>query len=174
VTQHPDPSESTDPAAGSQTSPADSLNQPPATGAAAGSSTATQSPPDRVPSRSGGLGVTIALALAASVVVMGIGFVVWKVIGGTEREPKTVEFVIPKGTKTRQKAGEKVVVMPSHLELQVGDRMILRNEDVVRHPIGPYMVRALNEITVVYGAPGVYEGYCPLSDGEQYKIVVTE
>lgn len=35
------------------------------------------------------------------------------------------------------------------------DRMILRNEDVVRHPIGPYMVRALNEITVVYGAPGV-------------------
>ncbi len=174
MTQHPDPSESTDPAAGSQTSTADSLNQPPATGAAAGSSTATQSPPDRVPSRSGGLGVTIALALAASVVVMGIGLVVWKVIGGTEREPKTVEFVIPKGTKTRQKAGEKVVVMPSHLELQVGDRMILRNEDVVRHPIGPYMVRALNEITVVYGAPGVYEGYCPLSDGEQYKIVVTE
>ncbi|MEZ5310352.1 MAG: hypothetical protein R2735_07135 [Microthrixaceae bacterium] len=153
---------------------ADSLEPAPATGAIADSSTATQSPPDRVPSRSGGLGVTIALALAASVVVMGIGFVVWKVIGGTEREPKTVEFVIPKGTKTRQKAGEKVVVMPSHLELQVGDRMILRNEDVVRHPIGPYMVRALNEITVVYGAPGVYEGYCPLSDGEQYKIVVTE
>ena len=93
MTQHPDPSGSADPVADAPTdsqvtgasaeSIADSLEPAPATGAIADSSTATQSPPDRVPSRSGGLGVTIALALAASVVVMGIGFVVWKVIGGT-------------------------------------------------------------------------------------------
>ena len=39
---------------------------------------------------------------------------------------------------------------------------------------GYYLVEAESEMVLTYGAPGVYEGYCPLSEGERYEIVVTD
>ena len=92
---------------------------------------------------------------------------------GDARPAQTIEIVVPAGTQERLAAGEKVVVMPARLEFRVGDRISIRNDDLVAQSVGPYVVDPGEEMVLQYGAPGVYEGYCPLSEGERYEIVVT-
>ena len=84
------------------------------------------------------------------------------------------EFVVPLGTAERLAAGEDVVVMPSPVEFRVGDTIRIRNEDVVDQSVGPYQVAAGSEFELTFGAPGRYQGYCPLSEGDSYEIIVTE
>jgi hypothetical protein len=91
---------------------------------------------------------------------------------GSDRQPQTVEIVVPAGTQQRLDAGERVEVMPAVLEMRVGDTLLIRNEDSVDQAVGPYFVAAHDELRFTYGSPGRYEGYCPLSEGERYEIVV--
>lgn len=90
------------------------------------------------------------------------------------RDPRTVEFVVPAGTAARLAAGEKVVVMPDRVELRVGDSLSIRNEDTVDQSVGPFFVGAGNTVRYTYGKPGTFEGYCALSEGQRYEIIVTE
>jgi hypothetical protein len=123
--------------------------------------------------RSGSTGLTVFLVVAP-ILVVAIGILVWVVAAGDDaRASETIEIVVPAGTQGRLDAGETVVVMPTRLEFRVGDRIVIRNEDDVAQSVGPYEVDAGEEMLLQYGAPGVYEGYCPLSEGERYEIVVT-
>lgn len=94
--------------------------------------------------------------------------------GGGDDDAQVHEFVVPAGTADRIEAGETVAVMPAELEFKVGDTIRIRNEDDVDQPVGPYFVSAGTEFELEYGAPGRYEGYCALSEGERYEIVITE
>ncbi|MEO6988310.1 MAG: hypothetical protein ABI239_06650 [Aquihabitans sp.] len=131
---------------------------------------------DEPAARSGVKPLTVLWALVSVVVLVGaIG--VWIAMDRDDapaEEGHTLEIVVPAGTKARQNAGEKVVVMDDHIELQVGDRMVISNEDVAPQTVGPYSVKPGEVTTVKYGFPGVYEGYCELSEGKRYQIVVTE
>jgi hypothetical protein len=109
----------------------------------------------------------VAGALAAAVALLLGGC-------GGQPEPQTVEIVVPAGTQDRLAAGETVVVMPARLDLRVGDTLLIRNEDDVVQSVGPYSVEPGGAMQLTYGAPGTYEGYCPLSEGERYQIVVEE
>jgi hypothetical protein len=92
---------------------------------------------------------------------------------GDDRQPQTVEVVVPAGTQDRLDAGETVAVMPALIELRVGDTLLIRNEDDADQTVGPYFVTAGGEISLTYSVPGRYEGYCPVSEGERYEIVVS-
>lgn len=93
---------------------------------------------------------------------------------GDDREPQTVEVVVPAGTQDRLDAGEEVDVMPARIELRVGDTLHLRNEDDVDQTVGPYFVTAGGNLSLTYSVPGRYEGYCPLSGSDGYEIVVVD
>lgn len=92
----------------------------------------------------------------------------------SEPDPETIEIVVPHGTQFRLMAGEQVVVMPTVLEMRVGDTLIIRNEDIIAHSVGPYVVAAGDELNLRYGSPGVFEGYCPLSEDQRYEIIVKD
>ena len=94
--------------------------------------------------------------------------------GGGDEEGRVVEIVVPLGTQERLDRGEDVVVMPAVLRFEVGDTLLIRNEDVADQSVGPYEVRAGQEFELRYGAPGRYEGMCPLTEGKTYEIVITE
>jgi hypothetical protein len=94
--------------------------------------------------------------------------------GGDSGEGRVVEIVVPLGTQERLDRGEDVVVMPAELRFEVGDTLLIRNQDVSDHPVGPYRVRAGQEFELRYGAPGHYVGMCPLTEGKTYEIVITE
>ena len=113
---------------------------------------------------------TLVAALAAVVTmtaVAGCG-------DDADDEGRVVEIVVPLGTQERLDRGEDVVVMPAELRFEVGDTLLIRNEDVVDQSVGPYEVAAGQEFELRYGAPGRYEGMCPLSEGDTYEIVITE
>lgn len=107
------------------------------------------------------IGVTILALLAATACVGGNG-------------SRTIEIVVPAGTQERLVAGEPIDIMPTRLELKVGDTLLIRNEDSVSQSVGPYHVAAGTDYRLTYGAPGRFEGYCPLSAGKRYEIVVEE
>lgn len=112
------------------------------------------------------LGAALAAAIALTAVA-GCG-------GDDADEGRVVEIVVPLGTQERLDRGEDVVVMPAELRFEVGDTLLIRNEDVADQSVGPYDVRAGQEFELRYGAPGRYEGMCPLSEGDTYEIVITE
>jgi len=84
------------------------------------------------------------------------------------------EIVVPLGTGELLAQGETVDVMPAEIRLEVGDTLKIRNDDVVEQEVGPYLVAAGTQFVVQFGAPGLYEGICPLSGSQGYKIVITE
>ncbi|HLT15563.1 MAG TPA: hypothetical protein VK007_02580 [Acidimicrobiales bacterium] len=86
--------------------------------------------------------------------------------------PDDVEVVVPAGTGARLRAGEDVTVMPERLVLQVGQTLRIRNEDGEAARVGPYEVPARDELSVRFGRPGRFEGYCPLSENDRYEIVI--
>jgi hypothetical protein len=102
--------------------------------------------------------VAVLAAVVAVTAVAGCG-------GDGSDEGRVVEIVVPRGTQERLDRGEDVVVMPAEL---------IRNEDVADHPVGPYRVSAGQAFEMRYGAPGHYEGMCPLTEGKTYEIVITE
>lgn len=120
---------------------------------------------------SGSSGPFIAIVIVAALALVA-GAAIWVAASGGGRDAETIAIVVPPGTADRLAAGEKVEIMPTRLEFRVGDMIRIRNDDDVEHSVGPYQVKAGQEMVLRYGAVGVYEGYCPLSEGERYEIVV--
>lgn len=113
--------------------------------------------------RAARLVLLVLLALAGAAGLAGCG---------DDDGPRIVEVVVPAGTQDRLDAGESVTVMPGRIDLQVGDTLLIRNEDDADQTVGPYFVAAGKELQLTYAVPGRYEGYCPVSEGERYEIVV--
>lgn len=59
-----------------------------------------------------------------------------------DRSPEEIELVIPEGTAEQVAAGEAVPTIPDELVFVVGDVLVVRNEDVVTHELGPLLVPA--------------------------------
>jgi plastocyanin len=93
-------------------------------------------------------------------------------LGSTHRG-LVVEIVVPAGTQARLDRGETVDVMPARLELHVGDTLRIENRDQVAQAVGPYLVHAGDVFEITYGAPGNYRGFCSLSGGDGYELIVT-
>lgn len=109
----------------------------------------------------------VALALLAAAGIGACG-------GDDESASKVVEYVVPEGTWGRLLYGEEVTVMPTLVELHVGDTIRIRNEDTVPQYVGPYYVKANSEFELTYGSPGVFAGSCTLSESGRYEIIVRE
>ena len=59
---------------------------------------------------------------------------------GSDHAPQRIELVIPAGTGARVAAGEPPPSIPAELVFVVGDTLVIRNEDVVSHQLGPFWV----------------------------------
>ena len=60
----------------------------------------------------------------------------------TDRLPETVELIIPDGTAALVAAGEADPSIPATLTFVIGDTLLVKNEDVVPHELGPLFVPA--------------------------------
>ena len=74
-------------------------------------------------------------------------------------------FVVPAGTGETLDAGGSVEVLPRDLEVHVGDRMVVVNEDNRPHEVGPWTVPAGNTFTFRFKAVGRYDSHCSLHQG---------
>jgi plastocyanin len=83
-----------------------------------------------------------------------------------------VRVEVAAGTAERIAAGEPIELLPPTLEVSVGDRLEIVNDDDVTHQVGPYTVAPGQILRQSFTAPGTLEGACTLHPSGAIRIVV--
>lgn len=80
-------------------------------------------------------------------------------------------YVIPAGTKEKMDKGIFTQdIMPEQVTVNVGDTVVVVNEDAVTHTLGPFTVRAGETQRMLFSEPGYYFGVCTVGDHETVTI----
>ena len=61
-------------------------------------------------------------------------------------------------------------IMPEQVTVDVGDTVVVVNEDSVTHSVGPFTVRAGETQRMVFSEPGYYFGVCTVGDHDTVTI----
>lgn len=85
---------------------------------------------------------------------------------------QTINISVPVGTQAQMDAGEEIVLFPRRLEVGVGDRIVIQNDDIASHQVGPYVVGPGQRIVQTFATTGVIEGICTLHPSGEVTIVV--
>ena len=106
-----------------------------------------------------GFGLGALVLLAAGVLTL--------VVTGDAGVPEGIDhaFVVPAGTGATLDAGGSVEILPRDLEVRVGDRIVVDNEDTRDHAVGPWTVPAGDTFTFRFKAVGRYDSHCSLHRG---------
>lgn len=84
--------------------------------------------------------IVFLISLALVFLISELAFLLQVKLGDTDRAPDTIELVIPEGTAEQVEAGQPVPSIPSELVFVLGDVLLVKNEDVVTHQLGPVFV----------------------------------
>lgn len=130
--------------------------------------------PSDGPTRSsgGGNGRLIITAVVVSVIVAVTALGITQVVA-TRNRPVTHRFVVPAGTASRVAKGEKIEILPTDLEVRVGDRLVVKNEDFADFGVGPYMVRSGETLQQTFQRPGAVTGECGLTLTNEIRIFIS-
>ena len=85
---------------------------------------------------------------------------------------QTINISVPEGTQAQMDAGEEIVLFPRRLEVGIGDRIVIENDDASSHQVGPYIVGPGQRIVQTFSATGIIEGVCTLHPSGEVTIVV--
>ena len=101
---------------------------------------------------------------AVAVVITALAWTLWP---DGDRLPKGVDhtFVIPDGTAATLQAGRTVEILPRDLEVHVGDRLVVVNDDTSAHEVGPWTVPAAKTFAFRFKEVGRYDSRCSLHKG---------
>ncbi len=143
--------------------------------AATGTATASPSPAasragagDRQ-GRSSKIGLFVVLGLLVVPVVVLLGALAWPQ-GADSTE---FRYVVPLGSGSRAAQGQTVEIMPSELQVEVGDHLVIENQDIFPVTAGPFTVRAGETFEYRFSEPGELIGLCTVGEGGEIRIVVT-
>ncbi|MCB1039809.1 MAG: hypothetical protein KDA94_09825 [Acidimicrobiales bacterium] len=125
---------------------------------------------EAVPLRARSWLLPIVLAAIVVALVFGIGRGLASI--RAERSAKTVTFVVPDGTAERSLT-EVVEIMPERVELNVGDTLVIRNDDTETATVGPFTVRPGETVRQHFQQAQTLIGECSLSGSGTVQIVVT-
>ena len=85
---------------------------------------------------------------------------------------QTINISVPEGTQAQMDAGEEIVLFPRRLEVGVGDRIVIENDDASSHQVGPYVVGPGQRVVQTFTTTGIIEGVCTLHPSGEVTIVV--
>jgi hypothetical protein len=116
------------------------------------------------------------LILAGSILFVGLGseLAYTTLKQRFEREPETITLTIPNGTALKVAAGVAEPSIPSELEFVVGDSLVIYNDDVVDHEVGPLFIPAGSSARLVMDAASVYEYACSFRPTKYLGLTVRE
>jgi len=85
---------------------------------------------------------------------------------------ETVTFIIPPGTQEKLETGEQVVDFPNEITINVGDTIVIENQDDAVHAFGPFTILPHTTLTKRFETAKVYENTCTFHQDKQMKLVV--
>lgn len=77
-----------------------------------------------------------------------------------DRAPQEIELVIPAGTAERVAAGEPVPSIPDEMVFVLGDTLVVDNQDVVGHQLGPLLVPPGAKASLALEQPSKFAYQC--------------
>lgn len=117
--------------------------------------------------------LVIVIALVATTALSGCGGIVVEADDGLTASGVVHRFVIPPGTGDLIDRGEPVDVMPSRLEIGVGDAIEIVNNDDRDHNAGLFFVRRGETVSQVFPSVAEFSDVCSVSTSGQFTIIVT-
>ena len=87
---------------------------------------------------------------------------------------KEMWIVIPQGTLQMMRTGQGMDVIPYeiHLSLTGQNTLVIRNDDIADHTVGPFFVRAGETIRQQFTRAAEYVGKCTINHGAELSIIV--
>lgn len=116
------------------------------------------------------------IILVASVALVWIGseiaFSVLK--SDLDRPPEIIPLTIPYGTAARVAAGVEEPSIPAELTFVVGDTLIVYNDDIVPHELGPLFIPAGASASLMLEDENVFEYTCSFRPSQYLGLAVYE
>jgi hypothetical protein len=104
----------------------------------------------------------LLIVLVVSVIITGLGNEVFFRLqsGEADRAPRKVELVIPVGTAEKIRQGEQEPDIPEEMVFVAGDVLVVRNEDIESHQLGPLWIPANSSASLNLDQPMQYAYRC--------------
>lgn len=112
----------------------------------------------------------VAAIVGLLAIVAAAALVTWIITGDDEGGDYVVE--VAAGTGARIESGEEIELIPARVELDVGDTLVIVNDDDQIHQVGPYVVGPSQTLRQTFASPGTVEGLCSLHPSGQVEIIV--
>jgi hypothetical protein len=123
------------------------------------------------------------LITASLIAVIAIGSVVGIVLFSEEgpqfqpishSTPADYEYVIPEGTGERIDAGEAISIIPSELDVHVGESIRIVNNDERGHIVGVFFVGSGETMSQEFTTAGTLSGSCTVHPSGEFTLQVLE
>lgn len=114
---------------------------------------------------------SLGISLLFGLVLSEVAFIF---LGETAREPKSFEINIPAGTADLVARGEQPPGIPRDMVFVVGDILVINNQDIVDHQLGPVWIPAGTSGQLVLGKPESLAYECTFQPGNYVDLDVRE
>jgi len=92
----------------------------------------------------------------------------------TARAPKQITLLIPKGTAAEVSRGEQPPTIPPNMQFVVGDILIVKNQDVVEHKLGPLFIQPNSSAQFSLDQEEQLSYECSFQPGKVFGLDVNE
>ena len=113
---------------------------------------------------------TLAALGLAGVLFVGSSLGLSRLIDRPEGVERRV--VIPEGTARRLAAGEDVALLPADLRFRLRDRLVVVNDDVADHHVGPFVVAPGQTLDKRFSEAATIQGFCSLRASGRISIEI--
>ncbi|MBE0696947.1 MAG: hypothetical protein IH586_08485 [Anaerolineaceae bacterium] len=119
-----------------------------------------------------GVGILVGLIFAWALSEISYQFLNNK--ESLQREPQQVELIIPYGTSQRVKDGQSTPSIPSDMIFVVGDVLVIKNEDIVDHQVGPLWIPSKTSGVLSLDTPDRFAYECSFEPTKYLGLDVRE
>lgn len=92
----------------------------------------------------------------------------------TARPPREIVLTIPAGTSDQIARGEQPLAIPENMTFVVGDTLVVRNEDVADHKLGPLWIPANSSAQLSLDQEESLAYECTFQPGKYFGLDVRE
>lgn len=115
--------------------------------------------------------ISLVIGMILGVAISEVPFIF---LQETARAPKEITLVIPNGTAELVARGEQPPTIPDNMSFVVGDTLIVKNEDVTDHKLGPLWIPANSSAQLSLDLQQSFAFECSFQPGKYLGLEVNE
>ena len=116
--------------------------------------------------------ISITLGILIAIGINELSFLFLKSDAG--RGPQRIELLIPSGTAERIALGEPNPSIPSNMTFVAGDTLVVKNQDVVDHHLGPLFIPSGSSASLTLSDANRYAYSCSFEKEKVFGMDVQE